>query len=86
MNTGDYISIGVVVFNILLGLIAFFGGIVVRGLSDSIKDLRETHDAIRSELAHYVRKDDYRTDITDLKQMIGRLFDRLDALMANKSS
>lgn len=84
MNTGEYISIGIVIFNILLGLIAFFGGIVVRSLSDSIKDMREAHEAVRSELAHYVRRDDYREDIADLKSMIGRLFDRLDKLAEKK--
>lgn len=86
MNTGDYISIGVVVFNVLLGLIAFFGGIVIRGLSDSMKDLRETHDSLRAELTHYVRKDDYRTDIADLKQMVGRLFDRIDTMMQSRNT
>ena len=80
MSTGDYISIGIVIFNILLGLIAFFGGIVIRGLSDSIKDLRDTHEGLRQELVHYVRKDDYREDIADLKSMITRLLDRLDKL------
>lgn len=84
MSNGEYISIGIVIFNILLGLIAFFGGIVVRGLSDSIKDMREAHENIRNELIHYVRKDDYREDIADLKQMIGRLFDRLDKLAETK--
>lgn len=80
MSTGDYITVGVAAFNVLLGLIAFFGGIVIRGLADSIKDMREAHESLRTELAHYVRKDDYREDIADLKQMITRLFDRLDKL------
>lgn len=81
MSSGDYISIGIVIFNILLGLIAFFGGMVVRGLADSIKDMRVAHDALRNELAHFVRKDDYREDIGELKAMIGKLFDRIDNLL-----
>jgi len=81
MSSGDYISIGIVIFNILLGLIAFFGGMVVRGLADSIKDMRVAHDALRGELAHFVRKDDYREDIGELKAMIGKLFDRIDNLL-----
>lgn len=80
MSTGEYISIGLVIFNVLLGLIAFFGGIVIRGLSDSIKELRAAHDDAKKELAHYVRKDDYREDITEIKQMINKLFDRIDTL------
>ena len=80
MSTGEYMSIGIVIFNVLLGLIAFFGGIVIRGLSDSIKDLRDTHEGLRQELVHYVRKVDYREDIADLKSMITRLLDRLDKL------
>lgn len=83
MSAEGYISIGLVIFNILLGLIAFFGGIVIRGLADSIKELRAAHEQTIKELGSYVKKDDYRSDVADLKQMIGRLFDRIDAL-ANK--
>ena len=81
MSTGEYVTMGMAIFNILLGLIAFFGGMVIRGLSDSLKDLREAHESLRSELAHYVRKDDYREDITELKQMINKLFDRIDKML-----
>ena len=84
MSTGEYIPIGIVIFNVLLGLIAFFGGIVIRGLSDSIKDMRSAHDSFTKELAHYVRKDDYREDITELKQMVNKLFDRIDKLMSKQ--
>ena len=35
----------------------------------------------RSELAEsYVRKDDYRIDIAEIKGMLGRIFDRLDRM------
>lgn len=80
MTTSEYISLGVVIFNILLGLIAFFGGLVIRGLSDAIKELRDSHAELQKDLGGYVKKDDYRADVTDLKQMIGRIFDRLDDL------
>lgn len=80
MTTSEYVSLGVVIFNILLGLIAFFGGIVIRGLSDSIKELRDSHSSLQKDLGGYVKKDDYRSDIHDIKQMIGRLFDRIDDL------
>lgn len=80
MTTDQYVSFGVVIFNVLLGLIAFFGGIVIRGLSDSIKELHARHDALQKDLGGYVKKDDYRNDIQDIKSMIGRLFDRLDDL------
>ena len=84
MSSGDYISIGIVIFNILLGLIAFFGGMVVRGLVDSIKDMRVAHEALRNELSHFVRKDDYREDIGELKAMISKLFDRIDNLISGR--
>lgn len=80
MTTSEYISLGVVIFNILLGLIAFFGGLVIRGLSDAIKEFRDSHAELQKDLGGYVKKDDYRADVTDLKQMIGRIFDRLDDL------
>lgn len=80
MTTSEYISLGVVIFNVLLGLIAFFGGIVIRGLSDSIKEIRDSHSALQKELGGYVKKDDYRNDIHDIKQMISRMFDRIDDL------
>lgn len=80
VGIGEYISLGIVIFNVLLGLIAFFGGIVIRGLSDALKDNRAAHDKLVSDLVLYVRKDDYKSDISDLKKMIERLFDRLDGI------
>ena len=80
MTTSEYISLGVVIFNVLLGLIAFFGGIVIRGQSDSIKELNSRHDAMQKDLGGYVKKDDYRSDIADLKRVIDKLFDRIDDL------
>ena len=29
MSTGEYVTMGMAIFNILLGLIAFFGGMVI---------------------------------------------------------
>lgn len=80
MTTGEYISLGLALFNVLLGLIAFFGGIVVRGLMDSVKELRAEHIKLQECLGDYLKKDDYRADIQDLKRMVGRLFDRMDRL------
>ena len=33
---------------------------------------------VRGVPLHYVSRDDYRTDIKDIRDMLGKIFDRLD--------
>ena len=62
-------------FNIALGLVAFLGGWVLNNISRAIERLDTD---VRALPATYVSKDDYRRDIDDIKDMLGKIFDKLD--------
>tara|TARA_R110000868_G_scaffold12658_7_gene60077 strand:- start:6387 stop:6608 length:222 start_codon:yes stop_codon:yes gene_type:complete len=62
-------------FNAAVGLAAFFGGWVLNNITKAIERL----DADVRNMPHdYVSKDDYRTDIKEIKDMLGKIFDKLD--------
>jgi hypothetical protein len=62
-------------FNIALGLAAFLGGWVLNNITKAIERLDSD---VRAMPATYVSKDDYRRDIDDIKEMLGKIFDKLD--------
>tara|TARA_R110000822_G_scaffold155847_2_gene295636 strand:- start:26 stop:247 length:222 start_codon:yes stop_codon:yes gene_type:complete len=62
-------------FNATLGLVAFFGGWTLNSITKTIERL----DIDVRNLPHnYVAKDDYRSDIKDVKLMLSKIFERLD--------
>ena len=63
-------------FNIALGLIAFLGGWVLNNITKAIERLDTD---VRAMPMTYVSKDDYRRDIDDIKEMLGKIFDKLDS-------
>jgi len=63
-------------FNIVLGLSAFLGGWVLNNITKTIERLDTD---VRAMPINYVSKDDYRRDIDDIKEMLGKIFDKLDA-------
>jgi hypothetical protein len=64
-----------VFFNAALGLAAFLGGWTLNGITKAIERLDSD---IRNMPHNYVSKDDYRTDIREIKEMLGKIFDRLE--------
>ena len=63
-------------FNIALGLAAFFGGWVLNNITKAIERL----DIDVRQMPHtYIAKDDYRRDIDEIKEMLGKIFDKLDS-------
>jgi hypothetical protein len=62
--------------NILVGVAGTFGGWVLNSLSRSIIRIE---DRIAEMPLQYVTKDDYKSDISEIKGMLGRIFDKLDA-------
>lgn len=63
-------------FNLVVGIAAFFGGWTLNNIT---RMLNRIDDDIR-DLPHvYVAKEDYKTDIADIKNMLGKIFDRLDS-------
>lgn len=62
-------------FNIVVGLAAFFGGWTLNSISRTLERL----DQDVREMPHlYVNRDDYRSDINEIKGMLGKIFDRLE--------
>jgi cell fate (sporulation/competence/biofilm development) regulator YmcA (YheA/YmcA/DUF963 family) len=66
-------------FNLVLG-----GGFTVLGwfareLWTAVKELKSDLSKLREELPKsYVTKDDYREDLREVKDMLNKIFDRLD--------
>jgi hypothetical protein len=71
-----------VLFNIILGVAAFFGGWVVNNISRSIERL----DAdVREMPKVYVTKADYKDDINHIKVTLDRIFDLIGELNNSKA-
>lgn len=64
-----------VFFNLAIAVAAFFGGWVLNSISRAVERL---DNDVRQMPHTYVTREDYRVDIADIKQMLGRIFDKLD--------
>jgi hypothetical protein len=64
-----------VLINIGFGLAGVFGGWILNSISRSIIKIE---DRLSELPLMYVTRDDYRSDITEIKQMLGKIFDKLD--------
>lgn len=54
-------------------------GWILRIIWTEIKLVQQSQRAIENNVSeNYVRKDDYRVDIAEVKGMLSRIFDRLD--------
>jgi hypothetical protein len=63
------------IINVALGLIAFLGGWVLNNITKAIERLDTD---VRAMPTTYISKDDYRHDIAEIKEMLGKIFDKLD--------
>jgi len=64
-----------VLFNIAVALAGALGGWILNNIYRSIERL----DAdVRAMPLNYVTRDDYRSDMRDIKDMLGKIFDKLD--------
>lgn len=73
------------VVNILLGLVAFFGAMVGRNLTEAIKELKLADQMLTNRFDNYVRRD----DLADIKQQLSAVFKKLDDIkdsLGNKVS
>jgi hypothetical protein len=62
-------------FNIAVTLAGFLGGWILNNIWQSIRQL----DKDVRQMPHvYVSKEDYKSDIAEIKTMLGRIFDKLD--------
>lgn len=62
-------------FNIAVGIAGFFGGWALTRIYQAI-DRLDTD--VRAMPHLYVSKDDYKTDMHDIKAMLTKIFDRLE--------
>jgi hypothetical protein len=62
-------------FNIIVGLAAFFGGWVLNNITKAVERL---DNDIRNLPHDYVSKDDYRRDIDEIKDICKQIFAKLD--------
>jgi hypothetical protein len=66
---------GQFLFNILVGASGFLGGWILNSISRSIDRLDKD---VRQMPLTYVTRADYRSDIDEIKGMLGKIFDKLD--------
>ena len=62
-------------FNLAVLVASFFGGWTLRRIYAAIDRLDKD---VRDFPHSYVSKDDYRSDMRDIKDMLGKIFDKLD--------
>ncbi len=62
-------------FNIVVSVAGFFAVYVFNSVTAKIQRLE---DKINSLPHDYVAKDDYRSDIADIKSILKQIFDKLD--------
>jgi hypothetical protein len=67
---------GQILFNIIVGLAGVFGGWILNNISRSIERLDKD---VRAMPLTYVTRADYRADIEEIKAMLNRINDKLDA-------
>lgn len=65
--------------NIIIGVAGAAMGWMLKVVWDSIRLLQDEMKVLEREVhTRYVSKDDYRTDIQELKDMLRAIFERLD--------
>jgi hypothetical protein len=68
------------ILNIGLGVAMAITGWFARELWAAVKELKSDLAKLREDLPReYVAKNDYRQDIRELKEMMSKIFDKIDA-------
>lgn len=65
-----------VLFNLSVAVAAFFGGFLLERISRAVERL---DGDVRAMPLTYVTKDDYKSDIKEVKDILGKIFDRLES-------
>jgi hypothetical protein len=73
---------GQVLFNLIVSICGVFGGWILKMLYDGIRDLRTRDEAIDNRIfalqETYVRRDDFRDAMSDLKSVLVRIEAKID--------
>lgn len=72
--------------NILFGLVAFFGGIWVRGIADSMKELKHTDSELATKVqaievlvaGEYIKREDFESFAKAMFVKLDKIEDKLD--------
>ena len=84
MDAATWVSLGV---NVLLGLVAFFGGLWVNNLKEAQKRVDAEVAALREKVAEgCVRRDDYLLMRTEMLDRLKAIEDKLDRLIGGGKS
>jgi hypothetical protein len=72
-------------FNLVVSVAGFLAIFVFYQTIQRLQKLEDSLSALEKQLPHdYVTKDDYRADIKEVKDILGKIFDKLDG-KADKS-
>ena len=75
-NNGYKLMDNQILFNLAVALAGFLGGWVLNNVSKSIDRLDVD---VRAMPHMYVSREDYKDDMREIKDMLGKIFDRLEA-------
>tara|TARA_R110002126_G_scaffold30710_1_gene100053 strand:- start:54 stop:275 length:222 start_codon:yes stop_codon:yes gene_type:complete len=64
-----------ILFNIAVAVAGFFGGWTLNRIYQALDRLDSD---VRQMPLNYVTRDDYRSDMGEIKNMLGKIFDKLD--------
>jgi hypothetical protein len=70
---------GQTLINLILGSVCSVIGWFARELWTAVKELKADLSKLREQLpTTYVVRDDYREDLREIRDMLGKIFDKLD--------
>lgn len=66
-------------FNAAITLSGAFGGWILKTIWDAINDLKtEVKELNREVNQDFVRREDFKDSMSDIKEMLNKIFDKLD--------
>lgn len=66
-------------FNLVVSVAGFLAVFVFYQVMQRLQRLEDTLNSLEKQLPHdYVQKDDYKSDIKDIKDILRQIFDKLD--------
>ena len=76
---GNFLMDSQDLFNAAITLSGAFGGWILKTIWDAIKDLKsEVKELNREVNQDFVRREDFKDSIGEIKEMLNKIFDKLD--------
>lgn len=67
------------ILNMVFGVVLMLAGWILRTVWDAVKTLQSDIKEIERDLpSTYVRRDDYKDDMAEVKEILHKIFDRLE--------